>query len=288
MSGPHGSAAANRAAPVTASTPVPNWSVGRPSVLPDHPKKQKITISIHNKLPVRQGPPQPDPHGGSPEGPAKPAPAATATAPSALQSTSRAAPPPAAGRAAKQLGPPEACSKPVMNGKSRLSSSLLVPYGAESSEESDEEAKGLGKENGLGPAESARSPAPPDATAAEAPPHELLELPVALNGAPSTDSDPKENGLPSDGAGCPVQPALHPENPFSKANGLPAKVSAGRAGWGRLLSGWWWVSTWLRFRRHLELSVFFIVADACSSATSPRRQSLRDLQTQHQNARLRR
>uniref|UniRef100_A0A4X1TWA7 ubiquitinyl hydrolase 1 n=1 Tax=Sus scrofa TaxID=9823 RepID=A0A4X1TWA7_PIG len=224
MSGPHGSAAANRAAPVTASTPVPNWSVGRPSVLPDHPKKQKITISIHNKLPVRQGPPQPDPHGGSPEGPAKPAPAATATAPSALQSTSRAAPPPAAGRAAKQLGPPEACSKPVMNGKSRLSSSLLVPYGAESSEESDEEAKGLGKENGLGPAESARSPAPPDATAAEAPPHELLELPVALNGAPSTDSDPKENGLPSDGAGCPVQPALHPENPFSKANGLPAKL----------------------------------------------------------------
>ncbi|ELK28954.1 Ubiquitin carboxyl-terminal hydrolase 42 [Myotis davidii] len=84
-------------------------------------------------------------------------------------------------------------------------------------------AKGLGRENGLGTAESLNSSAL-DAEADEAAQHERRE-PVTLNGANvSPDSDPEENGLSFDGASCQVQPDLHSENPFSKANGLPGKL----------------------------------------------------------------
>ena len=140
---------------------------------------------------------------------------------------------PASSKVTKQITLRESCPEPMMNGRSKLSSGVLVPYGAESSEESDEEAKGLGKENGLGPPESVCAPAP-EAKDVGASPHELRE-PVALNGATSTDSDPKENGLPSDAATCQVQPVLHSENAFSKANGLPGKVSLHWAGQGRAL-----------------------------------------------------
>nr|XP_044603251.1 ubiquitin carboxyl-terminal hydrolase 42 isoform X2 [Equus asinus] len=193
MSSANGNSSVSRAGPVNASTSVQNWSVNRPSVIPEHPKKQKITISIHNKLPVRP-----------------------------VQSTSSAPAAPASSKVAKQMTPAESCATPVMNGKSKLNSSVLVPYGAESSEESDEEAKGLSKENGLGTTESSPSSAQ-GAEDDEASQHELLE-PAALNGANSTDGDLKENGLSFDGASCQVQPALHSENPFSKANGLPGKL----------------------------------------------------------------
>ncbi|XP_061066035.1 ubiquitin carboxyl-terminal hydrolase 42 isoform X1 [Eubalaena glacialis] len=222
MSSPNGNSNVSRTGPVNASTSVQNWSVNRPSVIPEHPKKQKITISIHNKLPVRQGQSQPTLHSNSLESPNKPAPSSTITTSSAIQSTSSAPTMPASSKVTKQITLRESCPEPMMNGRSKLSSGVLVPYGAESSEESDEEAKGLGKENGLGPPESARAPAP-EAEDVGASPHELRE-PVALNGATSTDSDPKENGLPSDAATCQVQPALHSENPFSKANGLPGKL----------------------------------------------------------------
>ncbi|XP_023979119.1 ubiquitin carboxyl-terminal hydrolase 42 [Physeter macrocephalus] len=221
MSSPNGNSSVSRTGPVNASMSVQNWSVNRPSVIPEHPKKQKITISIHNKLPVRQGQSQPILHSSSLESPNKPASSCTITT-SAIQSTSSAPLMPASGKVTKQITLRESCPEPVMNGRSKLSSGVLVPYGAESSEESDEEAKGLGKENGLGAPESACTPAP-DAEDVGASPHELRE-PVALNGATGTDSDPKENGLPSDAATCPVQPALHSENPFSKANGLPGKL----------------------------------------------------------------
>ncbi|KAM5300794.1 ubiquitin carboxyl-terminal hydrolase 42 isoform 1-T2 [Glossophaga mutica] len=223
LSSPNGSSSASRAGPVSASTSVQNWSVNRSSVIPEHPKKQKITISIHNKFPVRQGQSQPGLHSSPLESPAKPAPSSTITNSSAIQSTSSAPPTSAPSQGPKQTAPRESCSKPVVNGKSKLSSGVLVPYGAESSEESDEEAKGLGRENGLGTLESAHASAQ-DAEGDEAPPHELRE-PVPLNGANSSaDSDPIENGLSFDGASCQVQPALHSENPFSKANGLPGKL----------------------------------------------------------------
>lgn len=226
MSSANGNSSVSRAGPVNASTSVQNWSVNRPSVIPEHPKKQKITISIHNKLPVRPGQSQPNLHSGSLENPHKPVPSSPITASPAVQSTSSAPAAPASSKVAKQMTPAESCATPVMNGKSKLNSSVLVPYGAESSEESDEEAKGLSKENGLGTTESSPSSAQ-GAEDDEASQHELLE-PAALNGANSTDGDLKENGLSFDGASCQVQPALHSENPFSKANGLPGKVGGGQ------------------------------------------------------------
>lgn len=223
MSSPNGNSNVSRAGAVNASTSVQNWSVTRASVTPEHPKKQKITISIHNKLPVRQGQSQPNLHNNSLENPTKPVPSSTITNSSAIQSTSSAPTTSVPSKVTKQTAPTESCSKPVMNGKSKLNSSVLVPYGAESSEESDEEAKGLGRENGLGTVESATSSAL-DAEDDEASQHELRE-PVTLNGAnASADSDPRENGLSFDGASCQAQPDLHSENPFSKANGLPGKL----------------------------------------------------------------
>ncbi|XP_037362976.1 ubiquitin carboxyl-terminal hydrolase 42 [Talpa occidentalis] len=222
ISSPNGNSSVNRAGPVNASTSVQNWSVNRSSVIPEHPKKQKITISIHNKLPVRQGQSQPNLHSNSLESPNKPVPSSTITNSSATQSTSSTSTASVSSKATKQIPLSESCSKPVMNGKSKLNSSVLVPYGAESSEESDEEAKGLSRENGLGTMESRRSSAQ-GAEGEEASQHEFRE-PMTLNGANSTDSDLKENGLSFDGASCQVQPALHSENPFSKANGLPGKL----------------------------------------------------------------
>lgn len=239
MSSPNGNSNVSRAGAVNASTSVQNWSVNRASVIPEHPKKQKITISIHNKLPVRQGQSQPNLHNNCLENPTKPVPSSTITTSSAIQSTSSAPTTSVPSKVTKPTAPSESCSKPVMNGKSKLNSSVLVPYGAESSEESDEEAKGLGRENGLGTVESSNSSAL-DAEADEASQHELRE-PVTLNGANvSTDSDPEENGLSFDGASCQVQPDLHSENPFSKANGLPGKVSGVGRGWA---------GRWLDFRR---------------------------------------
>ncbi|XP_036753011.2 ubiquitin carboxyl-terminal hydrolase 42 isoform X1 [Manis pentadactyla] len=222
ISSPNGNSSVNRAGPVNASTSVQNWAVNRSSVLPEHPKKQKITISIHNKLPVRQAQTQPNLHVNALENPNKPVPSATITSPSAIQSTSSASATSVSSKVTKQVTLSESCSKPVMNGKSKLNPGVLVPYGAESSEESDEEARGLGKENGVGAVDSLPASLQ-DASENEASQHELQE-PVTLNGANSTDSDLKETGLPFDGASCQVQPALHLGNPFSKANGLPGKL----------------------------------------------------------------
>ncbi|XP_075851393.1 ubiquitin carboxyl-terminal hydrolase 42 isoform X1 [Microcebus murinus] len=222
MSSSNGNSNVNMASPVNASTSVQNWAVNRSSVIPEHPKKQKITISIHNKLPGRQGPSQPNLHSNSVENPNKPAPSSTITNSSAIQSTSTTSTMSISSKVTKLTTPSEACSKPVMNGKSKLNSSVLVPYGAESSEESDEEPKGLGKENGVSAISSSLSPSQ-GAEDDEVSQHELQE-PITLNGANNVDSDPKENGLPFDDADCQVQPALHSENPFSKANGLPGKL----------------------------------------------------------------
>ncbi|XP_066868475.1 ubiquitin carboxyl-terminal hydrolase 42 isoform X2 [Kogia breviceps] len=183
MSSPNGNSSVSRTGPVNASTSVQNC----------------------NSL----------------ESPNKPASSSTVTT-SAIQSTSSAPLMPASSKVTKQITLREPCPERVLNGRSKLSPGVLVPYGAESSEESDEEAKGLGQENGLGGPESARTPAP-GAEDVRASPHEPRE-PVALNGATGTDGDPEENGLPSDAATCPVQPAPHSENPFSKANGLPGKL----------------------------------------------------------------
>lgn len=118
----------------------------------------------------------------------------------------------------------------MVNGKAKVGSSVLVPYGAESSEESDEESKGLAKENGVDMMTSTQSSRPETADEdGEASPHELQES-VMLNGANSADSDSRESSLAFDSASCQVQPDLHTENLFNKLNGLPGKVSGREVG----------------------------------------------------------
>ncbi|EHB07899.1 Ubiquitin carboxyl-terminal hydrolase 42, partial [Heterocephalus glaber] len=219
MSSPNGNPSVSRASSVNASTSVPNWSVNKPSVVSERPKKRKIT-RIHNKLHVRQAQSQSNHHNNSLEAPNKPVSSAITNS-SAIQSTSNASTMSISSKVAKTLSPSESCSEPVMNGNSKVSSSMLVPYSAESSEESDDEFKGLAKENGMGrmtPGHSADHEADDDGAL----PRELPE-PVTLNGANSLDSDPKENGLPLEGASCQVQPTLHSEEPSSKARGHPEK-----------------------------------------------------------------
>lgn len=228
VSSPNGTTSVNRASPATASTSVQNWSVNRPSVIPEHPKKQKITISIHNKLPVRQGQAQLNNnlHSTCLEAPSTAAPASTVTNPSAIQSTSNAPTTSVSNKVAKPVSTGEPCSKPMMNGKAKVGSGVLVPYGAESSEESDEESKGLARENGVDVMASTH-PDRPEAAAdedGEASRQELQES-VVLNGAKSADSDSRESSLAFDSASCQVQPDVHTDNLFSKLNGLPGKVT---------------------------------------------------------------
>ncbi|KAL6036796.1 hypothetical protein STEG23_005448 [Scotinomys teguina] len=212
MSSPNRNTSVNRPNPVKALTSVPNWSVNRPPVIPEHPKKQKITISIHKKLLVHQGQAQPNNNlqGPSLKAHSKAAPSSTVTNSSAVQSTSNTP------MTSNKVGKP--CSKPMVNGKANVSASVLVPYGAESSEESDEESKGLTQENGVGMMASTPCARPEDEDG-EASLHELHKS-ITLNGANSSDSDVRENGL--------VLPNLHTANLFSKLNGLPGKVTSAR------------------------------------------------------------
>uniref|UniRef100_A0A8D0GDI6 Uncharacterized protein n=1 Tax=Sphenodon punctatus TaxID=8508 RepID=A0A8D0GDI6_SPHPU len=226
----------NRSSSAPASTSIQNWTINRPTTVPDPSKKQKITISIHNnKLPTRQTVSQTNLHNSSLENLSKPAPSSTITNSSAAQSTSSTSAMSAATKIPKQTAPSESCSKPVVNGKSKLHSSTLVPYGAESSEESDEESKGLVKENGhsksfngilIGNVASTLQNSCSSCHSAEEEesPHPLPKN-VAVNGAISLDNDPKENGLKFEDSICQVKPVKSTENPFSKANGLHGKVS---------------------------------------------------------------
>uniref|UniRef100_A0A670KFU6 ubiquitinyl hydrolase 1 n=1 Tax=Podarcis muralis TaxID=64176 RepID=A0A670KFU6_PODMU len=169
---------------------IPNWTMNRPTTAatPDPSKKQKITISIHNKLSARQS----VSHASCTlDNPSKPAPSSTISSPAAVQSTSSAPAVSAPNQVPKQMPPSEPCSKLVVNGKSKLNPSTLVPYGAESSEDSDEESKGLVKENGHA---------------------------APLNGILAENAASICNDSTSQ-----AKPAKSAENPFSKANGLPGK-----------------------------------------------------------------
>ncbi|XP_048350292.1 ubiquitin carboxyl-terminal hydrolase 42 [Sphaerodactylus townsendi] len=222
----------NRPSSTPQASTIPNWTINRPPTAtnPD-PSKKKITISI-NKLSARQT----ASHNTCPaENLGKPAPSSTVSNPSAVQSTSSASAVSAASRIPKPPPPPgETCPTPVANGKPKLNPSTLVPYGAESSEDSDEEPKGPVLENGhanpfngvlsgsaaISPESSCTSCRGADEEAA------LLHKPpknVAVNGAIGVDEAPKENGLPPEDAACPAKPVKPAENPFSKANGLHGK-----------------------------------------------------------------
>ncbi|XP_015281686.1 PREDICTED: ubiquitin carboxyl-terminal hydrolase 42 [Gekko japonicus] len=222
-----------RPASVPSATSVPNWTLNRSASASatDPSKKQKITISI-NKLSTHQTASH---NSCSAENLNKPVPSSTVSNPSAVQSTSSASAASAANRIPKPPPAGEPSSTPVVNGKSKLSSGILVPYGPESSEDSDEEPKGPVKENGLPkpfngiPTGSVgnvteSSCASCHSAEEEAPPllHEPLKS-VAVNGAISVDEAPKENGLPPEDVACQAKPGKSVENPFSKANGLHGK-----------------------------------------------------------------
>ncbi|KAG8145655.1 hypothetical protein E2320_012141 [Naja naja] len=135
--------------PSAPSLSISKWTMNRSATAgpPDSSKKPKLTLSIHNnKLPARQSVSHPS---CTLESLNKPAPSSTISNPSAVQSTSStSAVSSAANQVSKPAAPGKSASKLIMNGKAKHSPSLLVPYGAESSEESEEESKGLLKENG--------------------------------------------------------------------------------------------------------------------------------------------
>ncbi|XP_029433537.1 ubiquitin carboxyl-terminal hydrolase 42 isoform X2 [Rhinatrema bivittatum] len=242
---PSSSVASASSSSVTRPTSAPpstsslqNWPINRPAIIPEPPKKQKITISIHNnKLPARQGQSQPSLHNGPLETLSKPVPSSTVTNSSAIQSTSNASATTVATKFAKQMTPSESCSKPMMNGKSKLNPNVLVPYVAESSEESDEESKGLGKENGhskscngiltgngVGTLQNSCSTCQDSDD--KVPQHEELPDNIVVNGAISMDDDLKVNGLKFTDPDCQAKPAKSAENPLSKTNGLHGQVMA--------------------------------------------------------------
>ncbi|XP_074866905.1 ubiquitin carboxyl-terminal hydrolase 42 isoform X2 [Carettochelys insculpta] len=219
----------SRPASASPSTSIQNWTINVPTI-PDPSKKQKITISIHNnKLPARQS----SLHNSS-ESLSKSVPSSTITNFSALKSTSNASTVSVATKVSKQTLPSESCSKPLLNGKSKLNSSTLVPYGAESSEESEEESKGLDKENGLSKSlkgilienvvstlqNSCSSCQEAEEVLSQ---HELTKI-VTFNGAISIDNDPDIKQVKFDESTCQDKPVKSTEIPFSKANGLLGKI----------------------------------------------------------------
>ncbi|NXG40886.1 UBP42 hydrolase, partial [Psilopogon haemacephalus] len=217
-------------APPTAC--VQNWAIARPSI-PDPSKPQKITISIHNKLPARQTVSQPDCLSGAAEDEdlSKPVASSTITNSSAAESTSNASTVSVATNISKQETPDEIFVEPAVNGNGnpKLSSDNVAPYSAEPSGKS-EESKGLFKRNcnivssnGILIGKVVRTLQNSHSSCQNAEEERSQhELPKndSLNGAISLDNESKENGLKLDDATCQVQPVKPSEIFFSKTNGL--------------------------------------------------------------------
>ncbi|XP_026579721.1 ubiquitin carboxyl-terminal hydrolase 42-like isoform X2 [Pseudonaja textilis] len=222
--------------PSAPSLSISKWTMNRSATAgpPDSSKKPKLTLSIHNnKLPTRQTISHPS---CTLESLNKPAPSSTISNPSAVQSTSSTSTvSSAANQVSKPASPGKSASKLIMNGKAKHSPSLLVPYGAESSEESEEESKGLLKENGhvkvsngilledtAGGLEDSCTPChkpEKESSQPELPQNITVMVSISLNDAPKQNrpmgSDPTSQGKP-------VKVADHP---FPKTNGLPGKGS---------------------------------------------------------------
>ncbi|XP_068278574.1 ubiquitin carboxyl-terminal hydrolase 42 [Nyctibius grandis] len=214
-------------APPTAC--VQNWAITRPSIT-DQSKNQKITISIHNKLPARQTVSHPDCLSSAAENEdlSKPVPSSTITHSLAAESTSNASTMSVATNVSKQEVPDEIFVEPAVNGSSKLSSDN-VPYSTEPSGKS-EESKGLFKRNcnvissnGILIGKVVRtlqnSHSSCQSAEEERSQHELPKT-DSLNGAISLDNESKENGLKLYDSTCQVQPVKPSEIFFSKANGL--------------------------------------------------------------------
>lgn len=217
-------------APPTAC--VQNWAISRPSMA-DPSKPQKITISIHNKLPTRQALPQECPSSAVEEEDLKPLPSATITNSSTAEPTSNLSTVSVATNVSKQEVPDEIFVEPAVNGNPKLCSDSMVPYGAEPSGKS-EESKSLFKRNcnvissnGILIGKVVRTLHNSHSSCQNAEERSQHELPKldSLNGAISLDNEYKENGLKLDDSTCQVQPIKPSEIFFSKANGVLETVS---------------------------------------------------------------
>ncbi|XP_013376596.1 PREDICTED: ubiquitin carboxyl-terminal hydrolase 42-like [Chinchilla lanigera] len=118
MASPNGSPRVSRVSPADTPTGV-NCHPG----MAEHPKEQNLTISIQDK-PGHQAQSQPNQHSNSREAPNKPVPP-TAISCSAVQSTLNALTVLIYSEAAETLSPSASCSKPVINGKSKLPAASL-------------------------------------------------------------------------------------------------------------------------------------------------------------------
>ncbi|NXP80544.1 UBP42 hydrolase, partial [Ramphastos sulfuratus] len=217
-------------APPTAC--VQNWAIARPSI-PDPSKSQKITISIHNKLPAHQTVSQTDCLSGAAEDEdlSKPVASSTITNSSAAESTSNASTMSVATNISKQEVPDEIFVEPAVNGNGnpKLSSENAAPYSVEPPGKV-EESKGLFKRNcnlvssnGILMGKVVRTLQNSHSSCQNAEEERSQhELPKndSLNGAISLDNESKENGLKLDDATCQVQPVKPSEIFFSKTNGL--------------------------------------------------------------------
>ncbi|XP_073447119.1 ubiquitin carboxyl-terminal hydrolase 42 isoform X1 [Aquarana catesbeiana] len=101
-------------------------------------KKQKITITINKPHPVLQGPPFHD--SPNTESATSASLTSTTSKPCPMQSTSSVPT-----QSESKHAPIRLNRGTLVNGKSKVTSNLLVPYGTESSEESEEEQKGIRK-----------------------------------------------------------------------------------------------------------------------------------------------
>ncbi|XP_032053792.1 ubiquitin carboxyl-terminal hydrolase 42 isoform X1 [Aythya fuligula] len=215
-------------APPTAC--VQNWAITRPSIT-DPSKKQKITISIHNKLPARQTVSQPDCLSSAVEDEDlnKAVPSSTITNSTAAESTSNPSIM-SVTTVSKQEVSDEIFVEPTVNGNPKLSSDNTVPYGAESSGKSEEESKGLFKRkcnvissNGILVGKVVRTLQNSHSSCQNAEEERSQhELPKndSLNGAISLVNESKENGLKLDDSTCQAEPVKPSEMFFSKTNGL--------------------------------------------------------------------
>ncbi|XP_072337614.1 uncharacterized protein usp42 isoform X2 [Scyliorhinus torazame] len=135
--------------------PSPSRSLPRPSVIPESSKRQKLSFSIQpSKQGTRQAQTQTNLHCSPLENLYKTPSSVSHTnmSPSTSGTSATGSPPSAptatAVTAAQPVASNTASSHLLVNGQSKGSSSSLVPYNEESSEDSDEEPKGLIKENG--------------------------------------------------------------------------------------------------------------------------------------------
>ncbi|NXL38667.1 UBP42 hydrolase, partial [Glaucidium brasilianum] len=206
---------------------VQNWATTRPSVI-DSSKKQKITISIHNKLPARQTVSQPPcPSAAEDEDLSKPVPSSTITNSTAAESTSNAPTMSFAINVSKQEVPDETFVEPAMSGNPKVNSDNSVTYSAEFSGRS-ELSKALFKKNCsitsangilLGKVAHRLLNSRSCQNAEEERSQHELPKNDSQNGAISLDNESKENGQKLDDSTCQFQPVKASEFSF-KTNGF--------------------------------------------------------------------